>query len=237
MSDHEENEPRSLSRRTVLAGVAAGPVLLAAATSGARAQNAESTGKVAIVTGSSRGIGAAIARRLAADGFAVTVNCVVNRDLAAGVVSEIEAAGGRAIWEQADVSDPAAVRRLFDISEQAFGGVDVVINNAGIMRLATFAEMTDEDFGRMTDVNQKGGFHTLREASRRVRDGGELSAPPPALPNCARQPTAPMQPRRWPISFSPVFSLRNLPAGISRSMPSHQAWSTRRCLPMARPGK
>jgi 3-oxoacyl-[acyl-carrier protein] reductase len=69
-------------------------------------------GKVALVTGSSRGIGAATVKRLARDGYAVTVNCEKNRDLAAAVASEIEAAGGRAIWVQADVSDPIAVRRL-----------------------------------------------------------------------------------------------------------------------------
>jgi 3-oxoacyl-[acyl-carrier protein] reductase len=126
------------------------------------------------VTGSSRGIGAATARRLARDGYAVTVNCEKNRDLAAGVVREIEAAGGRAIWVQADVSDPSAVRRLFEENERAFGGVDVVVSNAGIMRLAPFRDMTDADFSRMVDVNQKGSFYVLREAARRVRDGGRI---------------------------------------------------------------
>ncbi len=89
---------------------------------------------------------------------------------------EIEAAGGRAIWVQADVSDPAAVRRLFEENERAFGGVDVVVSNAGIMRLAPFRDMTDADFSRMVDVNQKGSFYVLREAARRVRDGGRIIA-------------------------------------------------------------
>jgi 3-oxoacyl-[acyl-carrier protein] reductase len=129
---------------------------------------------VALVTGSSRGIGAAIAKRLARDGFKVTVNCVANRDLAAGVVREIEAAGGAAIWEQADVSDPAAVRRLFAANDRAFGGVDVVVSNAGIMRLAPIKDMTDDDFDRMVAVNVKGSFNVLREASRRVRDRGRI---------------------------------------------------------------
>jgi 3-oxoacyl-[acyl-carrier protein] reductase len=101
---------------------------------------------------------------------------VKNRDLAAGVVREIEAAGGRAIWVQADVSDAQAVRRLFDANDHAFGGIDVVVSNAGIMRLAPFRNMTDEDFDRMVDVNQKGSFYVLREASRRVRDGGRIIA-------------------------------------------------------------
>jgi 3-oxoacyl-[acyl-carrier protein] reductase len=134
------------------------------------------SGKVAIVTGSSRGIGAATAKRLAQAGYAVTVNCVANRDLAAAVVREIETAGGRAIWVQADVSDPAAVRRIFDENDRAFGGVDVVVSNAGIMRLAPFRDMTDEDFSRMVDINQKGSFFVLREAARRLNDGGRIIA-------------------------------------------------------------
>lgn len=164
-----------ISRRTVLAAALAPAVMAVGAAS---AQTTESTqasnGKVALVTGSSRGIGAATARRLARDGYRVTVNCVVNRDLAAGIVQDIEAAGGEAIWEQADVSDPAAVRRLFDANDRAFGGVDVVVSNAGIMRLAPFRDMDDDDFDRMFAVNAKGSFNVLREASRRVRDGGRI---------------------------------------------------------------
>jgi 3-oxoacyl-[acyl-carrier protein] reductase len=167
-----------LPRRTLLAAAAVAPLALAAGAVGAQTRNQTpaSNGKVALVTGSSRGIGAATAKRLARDGYAVTVNCVVNRDLAAGVVKEIEAAGGRAIWVQADVSDPAAVRRLFDENDRAFGGVDVVVSNAGIMNLAPLRDMTDADFTRMVDVNQKGSFFVLREAARRVRDGGRVIA-------------------------------------------------------------
>ncbi|AZO68384.1 MULTISPECIES: SDR family oxidoreductase [unclassified Mesorhizobium] len=165
-------------RRAVLAVVAMAPVALAvgAARAQTTGQAPASRGKVALVTGSSRGIGAATARRLARDGYAVTVNCEKNRDLAAGVVREIEATGGRAIWVQADVSDPSAVQRLFEENERAFGGVDVVVSNAGIMRLAPFRDMTDADFSRMVDVNQKGSFYVLREAARRVRDGGRIIA-------------------------------------------------------------
>lgn len=171
-------ERNDVPRRTVLTAAALAPAVMAMGA--ARAQTAQPAqapnGKIALVTGSSRGIGAATAKRLARDGYAVTVNCVVNRDLAASVVREIEAAGGQAIWVQADVSDPAAVRRLFDENEGAFGGVDVVVSNAGIMRLAPFRDMTDEDFSRMVDVNQKGSFFVLREAARRVRDGGRIIA-------------------------------------------------------------
>jgi 3-oxoacyl-[acyl-carrier protein] reductase len=169
--------PTEITRRAALAAVA---ITSTALTVDAGAQTAgqrpPARGKVALVTGSSRGIGAATARRLARDGYAVTVNCEKNRELAAGVVKEIEAAGGRAIWVQADVSDPGAVRRLFEANERAFGGVDVVVSNAGVMRLAPFRDMTDADFSRMIDVNQKGSFYVLREAARRVRNGGRIIA-------------------------------------------------------------
>lgn len=183
MSDQDnksETGKEEMSRRNLLTASAIVPAVLAAgitgvvAQTGQRPQAAARNGRVALVTGSSRGIGAAIAKRLAHDGFNVTVNYVTNRDLAAGVVREIESNGGKAIWEQADVSDPAAVRRLFDANDRAFGGVDVVVSNAGIMRLASFKDMTDEDFDRMVAVNVKGGFNVLREASRRVRDNGRI---------------------------------------------------------------
>jgi 3-oxoacyl-[acyl-carrier protein] reductase len=165
-------------RRAVLTGVGLATAALAAGTATAQmtGQAPWARGKVALVTGSSRGIGAATAKRLARDGYAVTVNCEKNRDLAAAVVRDIEAGGGRAISVQADVSDASAVRRLFDENDRAFGGVDVVVSNAGIMRLAPFRDMTDADFSRMVDVNQKGSFYVLREAARRVRDGGRIIA-------------------------------------------------------------
>lgn len=167
-----------IPRRAVLtaAVAASAAVAVGAVSAQTRTQAPASRGKVALVTGSSRGIGAATAKRLARDGFAVTVNCEKNRDLAAGVVREIEAAGGRAIWVQADVSDVGAVHRLFEENERAFGGVDVVVSNAGIMRLAPIRDMSDADFSRMVDVNQKGSFYVLREAARRVRDGGRIIA-------------------------------------------------------------
>src|SRR4029077_15097492 len=96
--------------------------------------------KVAIVTGGSRGIGAAICERLAADGFAVVINYAGRASDAEKVAGAIENAGGLAMTAQADVSDPRAVERLFDLAEKAFGGVDVLVNNAAIMKLATIAE-------------------------------------------------------------------------------------------------
>ena len=89
------------------------------------------TNRVAIVTGASGGIGAAVAERLAKDGFTVVVNYAGNSASAAAVVARIERAGGQAVASQADISDVAAVARMFDSAETAFGGVDVLINNAG----------------------------------------------------------------------------------------------------------
>jgi 3-oxoacyl-[acyl-carrier protein] reductase len=130
--------------------------------------------KVAIVTGASRGIGAAVAERLAKDGFAVVISYSAEAAPAEALARKIEAAGGRALSAKADVSDPAAVRRMFDSVEVALGGVDVLVNNAGIMQLAAIADADDAFFDRHIAVNLKGTFNTLREAARRVRDGGRI---------------------------------------------------------------
>jgi 3-oxoacyl-[acyl-carrier protein] reductase len=130
--------------------------------------------KVAIVTGASRGIGAAIAQRLAHDGFTVLINYAGSAAEAEALAVSIEKEGGRAITAQADVSDAGAVARMFDAAEAAFGGVDVLVNNAGIMKLATLAESDDALFDSQIAVNLKGAFNTMREASRRLRDGGRI---------------------------------------------------------------
>ena len=130
--------------------------------------------KVAIVTGASRGIGAAIAERLANDGFTTVVNYAGNAAAAEALVRKIEAAGGRALAAQADVADPAAVAAMFNAAEAAFGGIDVLVNNAGIMKLATLAESDDALFDTQIAVNLKGTFNALREASRRLRNGGRI---------------------------------------------------------------
>jgi len=132
------------------------------------------TQQVAIVTGASRGIGAAIAERLAADGFTVIVNYSGNQALADELVRKIEQSGGRALSARADVSDAAAVAQLFDRAEQAFGGVDILVNNAGVIALAPVAEMSDADADRLIDINLKGTFNTLREAAKRLRDNGRI---------------------------------------------------------------
>jgi 3-oxoacyl-[acyl-carrier protein] reductase len=134
----------------------------------------ENTNKVAIITGASRGIGAAIAERLASDGFTVVINYSGNAAPAEELARKIEQKGGRALTAKADVSDAEAVRRMFDAAEAAFGGVDVLINNAGIMTLAKLAEADDANFDRQISVNLKGTFNTLREAGKRLRDGGRI---------------------------------------------------------------
>jgi 3-oxoacyl-[acyl-carrier protein] reductase len=134
----------------------------------------QDTNKAAIVTGASRGIGAAIAERLAADGFTVVVNYAGRAAEAEALVAKIEAAGGRALPAQADVSDPAAVKRLFDAAQTALGGVDVVVNNAGIMKLATISESEDALFDSQIAINLKGVFNSMREAGRRLREGGRI---------------------------------------------------------------
>ena len=132
------------------------------------------TSKVAIVTGASRGIGAAVAERLAADGFTVVINYSANAKPADTLARAIEGKGGRALALKADVADPAAVRGMFDATVAAFGGVDVLVNNAGIMKLAKIADSDDALFDQQIAVNLKGSFNAMREAGRRLRDGGRI---------------------------------------------------------------
>jgi 3-oxoacyl-[acyl-carrier protein] reductase len=115
-------------------------------------------GKVAIVTGSSRGIGLAIARRFADEGAAVVINYVGREAAAAAAVKAIEAAGGRAFAVQADVSDSGDVERLVRESRDHFGRVDILVNNAGVMVTKGVLETTEEDWDRTIDVNLKGAY-------------------------------------------------------------------------------
>jgi 3-oxoacyl-[acyl-carrier protein] reductase len=132
--------------------------------------------QVAIITGASRGIGAAVAQRLAKDGFAVVVNYAGNVAEADKVVAAISASGGTAIAIQADVAQSADVRRLFDQTIAQLGRVDVLVNNAGIMppQLPQLAATDDDTFDRLVAVNLKGSFNTMREASIRLEQGGRI---------------------------------------------------------------
>lgn len=130
--------------------------------------------RVAIVTGASRGIGAAIAQQLARDGFAVVVNYARSPEEAEQVVATIEKEGGRAVAVQADIGQVSGVPALFDTAERVFGGADVLINNAGTMKLGALTEVSDADFDRQLALNLGGVFRGMREAARRLRDGGRI---------------------------------------------------------------
>jgi 3-oxoacyl-[acyl-carrier protein] reductase len=130
--------------------------------------------KTAIVTGASRGIGAAVAKRLASDGFAVVINYSTDAKSADALAREIAASGGRALTAKADVSDASAMRGMFDAAQAAFGGIDVLVNNAGIMKLAKIADSDDALFDQQIAVNLKGSFNGMREGARRLRDGGRI---------------------------------------------------------------
>lgn len=130
--------------------------------------------KVALVTGASRGIGAAIATRLAKDGFAVVINYAGNAAEAEKLAVTLEKAGGRTLTAQADISDPQAVAHMWDAAEAAFGGVDVLVNNAGIMKLATLSEGDDALFDSQVAINLKGPRNTMKLAATRLRAGGRI---------------------------------------------------------------
>jgi 3-oxoacyl-[acyl-carrier protein] reductase len=130
--------------------------------------------KVAIVTGASQGIGKAVAIRLAADGCALVVNYASSAAEADDVVGEISNAGGVAVAIQADVSKQGDVARLFEETARQLGGVDVVVNNAGIMELKPIADAGDELFDRTIAVNVRGTFNMMRAGMKAVRAGGRI---------------------------------------------------------------
>ena len=130
--------------------------------------------KVAIITGSSRGIGAEIARRLAAAGARVVINYVSRGESAYSVHESIKASGGESLVVQADMRNSTEVHRLFDETIEHFGRVDILINNAGVLIFKKFSEISDEEFDHVMDSNVKGVFYALREASTRLSDGGRV---------------------------------------------------------------
>jgi 3-oxoacyl-[acyl-carrier protein] reductase len=131
-------------------------------------------GKVIIITGSSRGIGMTIAKNLAKNGAKVVVNYSGNEETAKSVVNEILQSGGQAIAIKADVSKSEDVKRLFQKTIEKFEKIDVLINNAGIAIYKLIKDTTDEDFDRIFDINVKGVFNTMREASTLLEDNGRI---------------------------------------------------------------
>lgn len=133
------------------------------------------TGKVAIVTGASKGIGAAIARKLADSGAAVAVNYSGDKQGAERTVLEIVRAAGKAVAIQADVSKPADVKRLFAETKKAFGSVDVLVNNAGVFQFGPLAEITENEFRREFETNVLGTILAIQEALKYFpRTGGSI---------------------------------------------------------------
>ena len=132
--------------------------------------------RTAIVTGASRGIGRAIAFRLARDGFSVVVNYAGNTKLADEVVAEIESAGGRAIAVQGDVAEPVDVARVFDAATERFGRIDVVVNSAGVMPNTPIASIDVDAFDQVIRTNLRGAFIVLGEAAKRLKEGGRIIA-------------------------------------------------------------
>lgn len=132
------------------------------------------TGKVAIVTGASRGIGRAIAERLAQDGATVVVDYSHSADKAQEVVSAIEAKGGTAIALQADMSQVAQIRSLFQETIDKFGKIDIIVNNAGTSLFKPLAETTEAEFDKQFALNAKGTFFALQEAAKHISDHGRI---------------------------------------------------------------
>ena len=132
------------------------------------------TGKVAIVTGSSRGIGRAIAQRLGADGAKVVVNYGGSVEEANAVVQSIQSAGGEAIALKADMTQPNDIKQLFQETETTFGQIDILVSNAGAAVYKPFIDLTEDEFDRLFALNVKGTFLTVQEAVRRMSQGSRI---------------------------------------------------------------
>jgi 3-oxoacyl-[acyl-carrier protein] reductase len=200
-------------------------------------------GKVALVTGASRGIGAAIAKRLAAEGASVVVNYSRSADAADAVVREIEAAGGQAMAAQADVADPAAVRRLFATTLERWGRLDILVNNAGVAEFRPLAAITEAHYARQFDVNVRGVLFATQEAARvmgeaggrivNITSGAAKAAPPntsvysatkAAVETMTRSHAAELGPRRITVNaVAPGLTVtdmltQNIPAEAQQAM-------------------
>jgi 3-oxoacyl-[acyl-carrier protein] reductase len=130
--------------------------------------------KVALITGGSRGIGAAIATRLAADGAAVAITYASSSGKADALVKQITGKGGRALAIRADSADAIAVKHAVEETVRQLGGIDILVNNAGLGHFAPITEFTDADFERLIGVNVRGVFVASREAARHMKEGGRI---------------------------------------------------------------
>lgn len=144
-------------------------------------------GRIAIVTGASRGIGRAIAQRLGGDGAHVVVHYHQNKDAADEVAAAIRSDGGQAVPAAADLGEPADIRALYAVAQAEFGGLDIVVNNAAMIAGGPIEHFAVEEFDRLIAVNLRGVYVSCQEAARRLSDGGRivnLSAklPAPAIP-------------------------------------------------------
>ncbi len=153
-------------------------------------------GKIALVTGGSRGIGAAIAKRLAADGANVAITYAKGEDAAASVVKEIEHSGRKAIAIQADATDAKAVKAAVEKTVAAFGRLDVLVNNAGTAIPKTFEETTLEEMDRVIDINIRGIFAATQAALKHMKDGGRIITIGSAVGERAASP--------WLVPYSPT---------------------------------
>lgn len=134
----------------------------------------QNTSRVALVTGASGGIGTSVVKKFASEGYTLAVHYAGNQDKAEALVKEITAAGSSAIAVGGDIADETAMQNLFDEVEQRFGGIDVVVNTAGIMILAPIADYDLDDFDRVIRTNIRGTFVISQQAARRVRSGGAI---------------------------------------------------------------
>lgn len=136
--------------------------------------SSELKGKTAIVTGASRGIGRAIAVRLGRMGVSVAVNYSTGLDAAEETCAMVRAAGGDAFSVQADLRRVSEVEKLFEKTVDKFGGIDILINNAGMAIFKNIADFTEEEFDSIFDLNVKGLFFCCREAARKMKNGGKI---------------------------------------------------------------